>query len=125
AADPGARALLGDALDAPFAWQPAEDDIARVVASADAAALAKSLRVLRRRLLIHTIARDLTGRAQLLEVCNAVTRLAELSLRAAVTLHHDVLARVHGEPIGEDGTRQHLIVIGMGKLGGGELNVSS
>jgi hypothetical protein len=35
------------------------------------------------------------------------------------------LARTFGEPIGEDGALQQLIVLGMGKLGGGELNVSS
>src|SRR5262249_1437809 len=35
-------------------------------------------------------------------------------------------AAVHGAPIGSDsGAEQELIVVGMGKLGGGELNVSS
>ena len=32
---------------------------------------------------------------------------------------------MHGVPIGADGAPQDLLVVGMGKLGGGELNVSS
>src|SRR5438876_10407951 len=122
AADPGAKEWLAGTLDAPFVWDGVEAELAQVV---EPAQLARALRLLRRRLLIHTIARDLTGRADLLEVCGAVTRLAELSLQTAVALHHKTLADIHVEPIGEDGTRQQLIVIGMGKLGGGELNVSS
>ena len=54
--------------------------------------------------------------ADLLEVCGAVTRLAELSLHTAVSLHHKKLAGTHGEPVGEDGTAQQLIVIGMGEV---------
>src|SRR5439155_23025057 len=48
------------------------------------------------------------------------------AIQAAVDLHHRALARMHGEPIGADSaSAQRLIVVGMGKLGGGELNVSS
>jgi glutamate-ammonia-ligase adenylyltransferase len=122
AAEPGAKERLAAALDQPFAWNGIEAELAQVV---EPVQLARALRVLRRRLVVHTIARDLTGRADLLEVCGAVTRLAELSLRSAVDLHHRTLARTFGEPIGEDGAPQQLIVLGMGKLGGGELNVSS
>ena len=122
AADPRAKELLADTLHAPFLWDGVEAELAQI---AESTALARALRKVRRRLLVHTIARDLTGRADLLEVCGAVTRLAELSLQNAVSLHHKKLAGIHGEPVSEDGTPQQLIVIGMGKLGGGELNVSS
>ncbi len=74
---------------------------------------------------IQTLARDLTGRADLAEVCANMTTLAEVALRAAVALHHRLLAGEHGEPRDERGNAQSLVVIGMGKLGGGELNVSS
>ena len=37
----------------------------------------------------------------------------------------DQLRALYGEPVGEDGERTGLAVIGMGKLGGGELNYSS
>ena len=67
-----------------------------------------------------------TGRAALTEVCRTLTTLADVALQAAVAMHADQLNTVHGAPIGaETGTAQALIVIGMGKLGGGELNVSS
>ncbi len=84
-----------------------------------------ALRVLRRRVLIQTLTRDLTGRAGLTEVCANMTALAEAALRSAVTLHHHALAAEHGEPRDDRGAVQELVVIGMGKLGGGELNVSS
>ena len=55
-----------------------------------------------------------------------MTQLAELALDSSVELHSRLLADSHGEPRGaDDAARQRLIVIGMGKLGGGELNVSS
>ena len=92
---------------------------------ATAEALATALRTLRRRTLLHTLARDLTGRAGLEEVCRNMTSLAEVSLDAALTFHHAALAAVHGEPRNPEGAAQQLVVIGMGKLGGGELNVSS
>jgi glutamate-ammonia-ligase adenylyltransferase len=55
-----------------------------------------------------------------------VTTLAEVTLSAAVALHTRQLAEQFGDPFGtESGDVQPLIVIGMGKLGGAELNVSS
>jgi glutamate-ammonia-ligase adenylyltransferase len=75
----------------------------------DEAALKRRLRALRHRVLLRVMARDLSGRAGLDEVCGTMTDLAEVELAAA-------LAWV-GEP--------QLVVVGMGKLGGRELNVSS
>jgi glutamate-ammonia-ligase adenylyltransferase len=126
AAHPDWEAWLPGALDAPFDWTEARAAIDDAVRVADAASLAGALRTTRARLMLHTLARDLTGRADLGEVCGAVTTLAEVAIAAATTLHHGLLAAAHGEPVGaESGSRQALIVVGMGKLGGGELNVSS
>src|SRR5512139_794402 len=100
-------------------------ELADAVAAADGERLASALRTLRRRTLLVTLARDLTGRGDLDEVCTAMTALAEAALGAAVTAHHAALATIHGEPRDEAGVAQQLVVIGMGKLGGGELNVSS
>ncbi len=84
------------------------------------------MRALRQRVFLHTLVRDLTGRGTLTEVCATMTTLAEVALQAAVAMHANELSAAHGAPIGaETGTAQALIVIGMGKLGGGELNVSS
>ena len=126
AADPALRDEIAATLEVPFDWPAARRGLDIVVAAGDGAALAATLRKLRRRVFLHTMARDLTGRAALAEVVATITTLAEVALDAATSLHAAALAATHGAPIGEDtGTRQRLIVIGMGKLGGGELNVSS
>jgi glutamate-ammonia-ligase adenylyltransferase len=122
---PDERAELAATLAAPFRWAPSEAAIAAASDAGDPAALAATLRTLRRRVFIQTLTRDLTGRADLAEVCANMTTLAEVALRAAVALHHRLLAAEHGEPRDERGNAQSLVVIGMGKLGGGELNVSS
>ena len=87
--------------------------------------LASALRRLRRRVLLTLIARDATGRAELAEVVATMTALAELAVQAAVGVQAQELAATHGTPIGANGVPQDLLVVGMGKLGGAELNVSS
>ena len=124
-ARPDARAEIAAGVDRPFDWNPADAAIATVAEGGDSAALAAALRVLRRRVFVETLARDLTGRAGLAEVCANMTTLAEIALRAAVRHHRAMLCAVHGEPRDERGDAQDLVVLGMGKLGGGELNVSS
>jgi glutamate-ammonia-ligase adenylyltransferase len=126
AAHPSLAGEIAATVDAPFDWPVARRNLDGVVDGGDAAALAGALRALRRRVFVHTLARDLTGRAPLAEVLATITTLAEVALAAATALHSRALSATHGDPLGEDGGRpQRLIVIGMGKLGGGELNVSS
>jgi glutamate-ammonia-ligase adenylyltransferase len=126
AADASLAAWLNETVTAPFAWHEARDAIDAAVAADDDGALAARLRHVRRQLFIHTLARDLTGRAPLQEVVTEMTRLAEIALKSAVALHFEALAAIHGKPIGADtGTPQAMIIVAMGKLGGGELNVSS
>ena len=92
----------------------------------DDASLGRTLRRLRQRVMARLISRDLSGRATLDEVVTTVTELAEVSIRTAVDRLHRDLAAVHGEPCSAtDGTHQQLHVVGMGKLGGAELNASS
>jgi glutamate-ammonia-ligase adenylyltransferase len=124
-AHPADRAWLDACIDAPFPFADEARTLDAHVESGDAVALARALRVLRRRAMVHTIARDLTRRCDLGEVVGAMTRLAEVALDVATRLHHDALAMRHGSPTGAKGDRLSLVVIGMGKLGGGELNVSS
>ena len=87
--------------------------------------LTVALRRLRRRVVVTLIARDATGRADLTEVVTAMTALAELALQTALAAYARELAADHGIPTSSDGVPQDLLVVGMGKLGGGELNVSS
>ncbi len=92
----------------------------------DEAQLAQALRSLRKRVMLHVLTRDLNGLADLDEVTRSMTALAELAVRRAQDLTMRNMVEQFGWPIGtESGTQQELLVIGMGKLGGGELNVSS
>ena len=92
--------------------------------AADESALRTALRQLRQRVMLRVLARDLGGLAELGEVCTAMTALAEVSLAATLAWLEPELEALHGVPLA-GGRRQRLMVIGMGKLGGGELNVSS
>ena len=103
AAHPGLAAEI--AAPAPVT----RDEMAAALAGAerdDEPALMRRLRRLRQRVLLRLIARDLGGLASLDEVCGTMTDLAELAIAAALD-------------------EKELIVVGMGKLGGRELNVSS
>ena len=87
--------------------------------------LKRQLRRLRERVFARVMLRDLNGLADLAEVTRTLTDLAEISLDVATAFHHRELAAVHGEPLDSAGRVQQLIIVGMGKLGGGELNASS
>ena len=87
--------------------------------------LDNGLRRFRNRQMLHIVWRDLCGLATLDETFNNLTTLAELSLQAAIEEHYRVLEDKHGTPRGEDGSPQRLFVIGLGKFGGRELNLSS
>ena len=117
-ARPHERDVLARTLDAPFDWAPAEASLDAIVDAGEPRALADAVRRLRRNVFLHTLARDLTARADLREVCAAMTTLAETTLRSALSLHHPALAADFGEPRGEQGDAQELVIVGMGKLGG-------
>jgi glutamate-ammonia-ligase adenylyltransferase len=93
---------------------------------ADENQLSTALRNLRKRVMLKLLTRDLGGLADLNEVMAAMTALGELSVQRAQQSAMQVLIEQYGQPIGGDsGQPQELLIIGMGKLGGGELNVSS
>src|SRR5438132_6224098 len=105
-----ARPALAAELAAPVPFSRGEMGQALEGAKADdEAAFKRRLRRLRERVLLRVMARDLVAGAPLEEVCGTMTDLAELSIACAL----DWL----GIP--------ELVVVGMGKLGGRELNVSS
>ena len=92
--------------------------------AADEPALKRALRRLRQAVMLRVLLRDLSGRAPLAEVVASMSDLAEVSLQFALKRLDGWLQARHGAPMA-NGERQELIVIGMGKLGGRELNVSS
>ena len=87
--------------------------------------LKRALRQLRQRVMATLMVRDLGGRAPLAEVVETMTRLAGITTNQALDFLHRQLAGQFGEPLDHQGRPQRLLVIGMGKLGGRELNVSS
>ncbi|SFM59555.1 glutamate-ammonia-ligase adenylyltransferase [Ectothiorhodospira mobilis] len=91
----------------------------------DEAGLMRALRRMRHREMCRIAWRDLLGSAPLEETLADLTHLAEGLIDAALDWLHADLVRRHGEPRDAEGTPQRLVVLGMGKLGGGELNFSS
>jgi glutamate-ammonia-ligase adenylyltransferase len=75
--------------------------------------------------MLGLIVRDVATLAPLDEVTGTMTRLAELSVRRLCAALAAELAQVHGVPMSAAGVPQDLLVVAMGKGGGGELNVSS
>ncbi|MES2759386.1 MAG: bifunctional [glutamate--ammonia ligase]-adenylyl-L-tyrosine phosphorylase/[glutamate--ammonia-ligase] adenylyltransferase [Pseudomonadota bacterium] len=123
-ADPGRAArveeLSGLSLD--------RLDLGAALATEAAAGLPlpRALRRLRNLLVAAIIRRDLDGQADLAEVVAAMTALADFAIRAAQDAAMAEMVQLHGMPIGaESGLPQHMMVLAMGKQGGGELNVSS
>ena len=83
------------------------------------------LRRLKQRAMARIAGRDLAGKADLAEVVDSMTRIADVAVAVALDITEAALVARYGEPRNDKGERQRLIVIGMGKLGGRELNVSS
>lgn len=69
--------------------------------------------------------RDIEGSAGLQETLAAVTRVAEQSLEVALKFHQQQLEQRFGQCINERGEPVRFVALGMGKLGGRELNFSS
>jgi glutamate-ammonia-ligase adenylyltransferase len=87
--------------------------------------LKRALRRLRQRVMATLIVRDIAGVAPLSEVVESMTQLADVTTNFALDFVHRQLSELFGEPLDSRGQPQRLLVIGMGKLGGRELNVSS
>ncbi|MDZ7910078.1 MAG: bifunctional [glutamate--ammonia ligase]-adenylyl-L-tyrosine phosphorylase/[glutamate--ammonia-ligase] adenylyltransferase [Gemmobacter sp.] len=87
--------------------------------------LPAALRVMRQLVMERLVVLDCEQGAPLADVTRAVTELAELALDHACQLAFAELDGLHGAPMSETGQRAQLWVIGMGKLGARELNVSS
>lgn len=84
------------------------------------------LRRLRKRVFYALMVRDITGQATLHEVVAAMSILADLAIAQAYACAMRILMEKHGSPrVHATGKPQDMLILGMGKLGGKELNVSS
>ncbi|MBP8895840.1 MAG: bifunctional [glutamate--ammonia ligase]-adenylyl-L-tyrosine phosphorylase/[glutamate--ammonia-ligase] adenylyltransferase, partial [Ottowia sp.] len=84
-----------------------------------------ALRILRQLVIERLTVLDCEQAAPLSDVVQPMTWLAEVALDAACQAAFAQLDERHGAPLTEAGQRAELWVIGMGKLGARELNVSS
>ena len=123
AARPEIGEELREGLNSPFGTQAMREFLAHEAAGENT--LRPALRRLRARVFARVAARDLAGLADLAEVTETMTVLADTAVEHASRVLAAELAARYGTPRGAAGERQELIVIGMGKLGGRELNVSS
>jgi glutamate-ammonia-ligase adenylyltransferase len=112
-----------------------EEPSAAAIANADYAARASAapsiapaqsiLREWRRREMLRIGWRDIAGRAGVAETLAALSDLADACIRAAAAAARLHLESVFGRPRDAASSEVPLIVLGMGKLGGRELNFSS
>jgi len=118
---------VAEVAAAPWDAARLEAEFDRLLGNIDAtpASIGGCLRRLRRRVLLGVIARDVAGIAPLAEVVATMTALAELAVRRVLVVHAHDLAAAFGVPASPQGVAQDLLVVAMGKGGGGELNVSS
>src|SRR6185503_5890181 len=84
-----------------------------------------ALRRFKYRQLLRIGSRDILGDADLTVTTEELSRLADVCLAAACRWAEEALEPRYGTPTAPDGTRAGFAVIGMGKLGGDELNYSS
>lgn len=94
---------------------PASNDIA----------LMQCLRLFRHREMLRIAWRDLAGLAPIVETLKNLTDLAEACVDQTLAFLHQDQSAALGVPCNAEGVEQKLIVLGMGKLGGYELNYSS
>jgi [glutamine synthetase] adenylyltransferase / [glutamine synthetase]-adenylyl-L-tyrosine phosphorylase len=87
--------------------------------------LGTALRVARQLVLERLAVLDIEHAASLETVTHAMTALAETTLELALAQAQAEADDRHGEPIGTQGRRCDFWIVGMGKLGARELNVSS
>ena len=87
--------------------------------------LTSALRVARQLVMERLAVLDIERAAPMQDITVVMTELAEVTLDRALAAAQAELDLKHGAPLNEQGQRIDFWVIGMGKLGGRELNVSS
>ena len=91
----------------------------------DEDSLMRLLRCCRRRELVRIAWRDLAGWADLAETISDLSAFADACLDRTLKILHRWQCTISGIPTAEDGSQQHLVILGLGKLGARELNFSS
>ena len=90
-----------------------EDDLHRI------------LRQFRNRAHLRIIWRDFNRLATTQQTITELTYIADVCIQNALEFSHQQLCSIYGAPRNARGDEQHMLVLGMGKLGAHELNLSS
>ena len=98
---------------------------ARMAEASDEEVLEVVLRRFRNREMVRIIWRDLGGQADLAETLEDLSELADCCVRQTLDKLYDWAVEKEGTPRDAQGREQKLVVLGMGKLGARELNLSS
>ncbi|MDD2759042.1 MAG: bifunctional [glutamate--ammonia ligase]-adenylyl-L-tyrosine phosphorylase/[glutamate--ammonia-ligase] adenylyltransferase, partial [Methylomonas sp.] len=96
-----------------------------VSAASDQKELMRVLRQWRNREMAVLAWQDITGQFEIDAVLEKASDIAEACIRIALEWLFEEACRVRGVPTDREGAPQNLVVLGMGKLGGRELNFSS
>jgi len=117
--------LGGDAIGLMSDPRPADARPLRLAPADGEAAAMSALRHYRRREALRLIWRDVCGLDTVEDTLSGSTALAEACLAAALQFAEADFELRYGNAVNAAGARQRLVVVGLGKLGGGELNFSS
>ncbi len=123
--DPGALQWFGSNAEPPAAGVANADYEGRAAAAESVESCQKILREWRRREMLRIAWRDIASTAGVTETLQAVSELADACIRAACKAARLHLLPVFGVPRDPNGDESSFVVLGMGKLGGRELNFSS
>ena len=131
AAEPGILDYVIRGLDDPFLGDGVEQRLTDLCGNRearhalDATDFGRELRRFRRREMILIAWRDLAGIDRTDSTLRALSRLADFCVAESLAYHEHHMRKRFGQPRGPDGEPVGLVVVGMGKLGGEELNYSS
>jgi glutamate-ammonia-ligase adenylyltransferase len=87
--------------------------------------LSRALRQYRCRQMVRIAWRDLAGCVDLSETMADLSAFADACLEQSLALLYHWQCEEHGIPEAADGSKQQLVILGLGKLGARELNFSS
>ncbi|QDY43063.1 bifunctional [glutamate--ammonia ligase]-adenylyl-L-tyrosine phosphorylase/[glutamate--ammonia-ligase] adenylyltransferase [Candidatus Pantoea soli] len=110
----------------PEEWQQYAAWLADVLQTADSeASLMRELRLFRRHMLVRIAWMQTLAQASTEQSLTQLSTLAEVLIAAARDWVWQACCRDFGTPCNAAGEAQPMLILGMGKLGGGELNFSS
>lgn len=119
------RVLLRDPSFAEHPWAIEEHPYRDLTRLTELDPFLKALRVIRRRELARIGWRDLHQRDEPAVVLRRISTLADQTIQVTTEWFYQQLTQRHGVPRDSQGNPMPLVVLGLGKLGGQELNYSS